>query len=125
MWVIADEFAKLGLTFHFVAPKVFNSPPHTVIMAMSVKSLCLSAHISNVLKISYMKLSKSNYVILHIREKTSSHIPLEKELISCVYHKTFFKYFSRCDNPWLIDRVTWLLFTPSALAIAVLLIPKK
>lgn len=59
MWVIADEFATLGLTAHFIAPKVFNSPPHTAIMAMPVKSLCLSAHISNVLKISYIQLSRN------------------------------------------------------------------
>lgn len=79
MWVIADECAKLGLTVHFIAPTVFHSPPHTVIVAMSVKSLCLLAHISNVLKISYIWLSKNNYAVWHIREKTSSHIPLEKE----------------------------------------------
>jgi hypothetical protein len=34
----------------FYRSKVFYSPPYTVIIAMSVKSLCLAAHISNVLK---------------------------------------------------------------------------
>ena len=63
MWVIANECAKLGLTVHFIARAVFYSPPHTTIMAMSVKSLCLSAHISNVLKISYIQLSKNNFSV--------------------------------------------------------------
>ena len=69
MWVIAVECAKLGLTVHFVARAVLHSPPHTAVLAMPVKSLCLSSHISNVLKISYMKLSKKNYAVWHIREK--------------------------------------------------------
>ena len=64
MWVIADEHAKLGLTVHFVAPTVFHSPPHTAIMALSAMSLCLSAHISNVLKISYIHFSKNNFCCL-------------------------------------------------------------
>ncbi|MEG0900343.1 MAG: hypothetical protein RSF40_11625 [Oscillospiraceae bacterium] len=58
MCVIADECATLGLTVHFIAQAVFHSPPLTAVMAMSVKSLCLSAHISNVLKISYIQLSR-------------------------------------------------------------------
>lgn len=126
MWVIADECAKLSLTVHFIARAVLYSPPHTAVMAMSVKSLCLSAHISNVLKISYMKLSKSNYAVRHIREKTSSHIPLEKEgQTTWAAYKLFFKYFSKLHSPLRIASFTLLADVPSALAIAVLLMPKK
>lgn len=133
MWVIADECAKLGLTVHFIAQAVLYSPPHTAVMAMSVKSLCLSAHISNVLKISYMKLSKSNYAVRHIREKTSSHIPLtsshiplEKEgQTTWAAYKLFFKYFSKLHSPLRIASFTLLADVPSALVIAVLLMPKK
>lgn len=126
MWVIADECAKLGLTVHFIAQAVLYLPPHTAVMAMSVKSLCLSVHISNVLKISYMKLSKSNYAVRHIREKISSHIPLEKEgQTTWAAYKLFFKYFSKLHSPLRIASFTLLADVPSALAIAVLLMPKK
>ena len=65
-------------------------------------------------------------MLLGISEKKhSSYIPLEKGGICCSCYKMFFKYFSRCDKPRLIERVTWLLFTPSALAMAALLIPQK
>lgn len=86
MCVIADECTTLGLMVAFSRSysvmlfdtgyfKIMFLFPvrkyYSIVMAMPIMSLCFSAHINNVLKISYIQFSKSNNHVSSERDKYS------------------------------------------------------